>query len=796
MADEIKYFNRLINCIDPAKDAKIATTRGQQLTSARHGAFIVENIIVPLFHPEELQDIDRGKLVGVGDNKSYIEQRINSFFTLNDLPKIQIHRIGFTDTGFDPRTDDMHIAHDAGPGPEKLFSGYTLVLTPASVLDPATRGRRHTAMIDGLSAASSLSPTILNQFALSDAVKAISFNPGRQYEFNIKTSIADVEQMDITFSHAFKEVGSDWCAGNPKKNQFLFDHWEDDEKLGEIQFYFLMKLLGDTLQVAWLKQTISEHALDKSKTAICTNDTDVWLRSIINGVSSVFTKGAVTIFYPVASSDAARRASEVLLRQKYISDLTRRNEDTITNSIELFIGLLNNDRLTFHDRAISPENRVALSIILRSVLVRLRQEVRDTVQRARASLAMSAYKKFIDSHRMQKPFRVNPKGLDITILTSFTSFFPSPGATNTIRFNNRLIHTRLNTGKRIDENDIRIILSGIPVVMSGGGDPQPWVGKGGSVDSFDTIDDISELMRKGEGTPGLLSYIIITYFPEFMFISYAYAMAFNYTETTDFDILFDPTTAERLCAPFKRILNDNTIEYDLERVAPDTTTLDRLMYDMCVLGSIAAQITLGKEILSVFDYAYPALTLFTAKLLESSVPYRDERLAYVRSRLMSTDAHLNAAQTHLDALNLYGELVDAETSLITLTVRHRRSPIAHRLYLKGVWEKHEQLEADKILESRFVPLSEIKLVNSPRGSIRSQSIHRSRGRSRSRSRTRRRSPSGSRRRSPSGSPRGSPRGSPKESHRKRRSGSRTKARSRGRSRSYTRRGGRTTHTAF
>jgi len=738
MADETKYYNRLINCIDPGKDAKITTSKGQKLTQAIHGDFIVENIVGPLFHPEELKGADRAKIMGVGDNKEYIEQRINSVFILNDLPKLQINRVKFTDTGFDPRTDDMHIAHDAGTGPEKLFKEYTLVLTPASILDPAKRDRLHQPQVNGLSKVSALSQAILNSFALSDTIENITFTPGRDYSFNMRTSIEDFDEIGIIFNHAFKEQDSDWCAGNATKNQFLFDNWHRDAKLTEIQFYFLMKLLGDTLQVAWLKQIINERGLDKSKTAICTSDTDVWLRSIINGVSSVFTKGAVSTFYPVASSDASRRAAEVLLKQKYISDLRSHNEDAIASSIEVFIGLLDNQHLRFYDRIISPENRVALSIILRSALVRLRRESSDIVQRARAIFgSMADYKKFIDSHRMQKPFRVNPKTLDVTILTSFTSFFPSPGATNNIRFNNKIIYTRLTSDKPIDDYDLGNILIGIPVVMSGGA--EPWVGKGGSPDSFENIDDISDIMRKAGGMPGLLSYIVITYFPELMFISYAYSIAFNYSETAEFDILFDNATAEKICAPFKRILNDNTIEYDIELISADIATIDKLMYDMCLIGGMALQITSGKPMLSVFDYAYRALLLFTTQFLElTSVSYRDERLAYVRSRVRLSAAEMHAPQAHLDALNIYGELVDAEISLVTLNKRDTKNPIAHRLYLKTAWEKHEQDEVDKFLKSRFVPLSEVKHKNS--GGRRG-----SRSRARSHSRSRSRSGSGSRR---------------------------------------------------
>lgn len=748
--EQIQYYNRLINCIDPAKDAGDKVSNGVKLTQQTHGQFIVEKIIKPLFQADHLDDGDRQRIRGVADNKDYLKQRIRSIFTLNDWPTIQFNRLSFTDTGRDPRPDDMYVAHDAGLGPDKLFKQYTLILTPGSVLDPGSREKSHDPHTDinAISAESRFSPRILKELDLSKTISNITFTPS-PYEFKIQTDISGFENKVIRFNRAFKEQDSDWCKGNATKNQFLMDNWEDPKELGKIQFYFLMKELGDTLQVAWLKQIIEERGLDRSKAAICTHDINAWLRAIVNGVSSIHVEGHVATVYPVASTAAEKALREVLVKQRLFNEMKSHNEDAIKKSIEGFICLLDNPHLTFAGKPISPENRVALSIILISVKKRLRREFNEREVGARLQIgSMDDFRKYIDNHKMQKPFRQEAKTTNFVKMSFPGKFFFFPRGINKIEFKIDIIYRMLNNGKTINENDIRNILSGIPIDLSGER-VEPCVAQGGSPDSFEDIDDITQIFVKNSGMPGLLSYIIINYFPELMFISYAYSLVFNYSETARFDILFDNSTAKHICAPFKRILNDNTIEYDAEHMAADFTTIDQLMYDMCLIGAIAYHHRSPKgsaegspEVFSVFDYAYQALKLFTVKLLELTKPEeRDKRVAYIMERCAIKERDLYSANVHLDALNVYGELVDAEISLTTLNQRDTKNPIAHRVHLIELWKQHAEDEEDKLHKLQFTG------NNSPgkhRGRTRNKNHARSRARSRSVNRGKSRASMGSR----------------------------------------------------
>ena len=190
------YLNRLINCIDPGKDAGV---KKGGLTNPVHGEFLKELVLEPLFKLSELDPADQDLIVGVGDKKGDLKQKIDSAIRLKDLDNQCITRVKTSDTGFDPRTEGYYLAHDAGPRPAKLSSDYTLVLTPASVLDPAPRDNKHEPKVNGLAESSEISSGVLDNIAMN-ILKSIKFSyTGGQYKFTLKTEIPGYENVDLIF---------------------------------------------------------------------------------------------------------------------------------------------------------------------------------------------------------------------------------------------------------------------------------------------------------------------------------------------------------------------------------------------------------------------------------------------------------------------------------------------------------------------------------------------------------------------------------------------------------------------
>ena len=184
-----KYLNRFINCIDPGKDAMISFPGGG--LDAGHSEFLKTLVIRPLFNLDALTQADQNSVVGVGDKKGVLKSRIDSVIRLNNLEKQQISRLKFSDTGFDGRMEGMNLAHDAGVGPGKLFKNYTLVLTPGSVLDPASRDQTHEPKIDGLTEESKLSEDLIDDIDMRNILTGIKYDgkQGGQYNFTVETRI-------------------------------------------------------------------------------------------------------------------------------------------------------------------------------------------------------------------------------------------------------------------------------------------------------------------------------------------------------------------------------------------------------------------------------------------------------------------------------------------------------------------------------------------------------------------------------------------------------------------------------
>ena len=94
--DKLYYLNRLINCIDPCKDATVkfkVDERATELTEEIHGKYLKNKVIIPLFNGNELNDADKNNIKGVGNENSALKAKINESLNLMEIPHQEIIRL-------------------------------------------------------------------------------------------------------------------------------------------------------------------------------------------------------------------------------------------------------------------------------------------------------------------------------------------------------------------------------------------------------------------------------------------------------------------------------------------------------------------------------------------------------------------------------------------------------------------------------------------------------------------------------------------------------------------------------
>jgi hypothetical protein len=697
-----EYYNRLLNCIDPAKDAMIKFADNKGLTNDTHGDFL-KGVYSDLFNVDKLNDEDRSLVVGVGDRKEILKNRIDSAYKLNDYMPIQIIRQKFSGSGKDLRIKGFYLAQDAGIGLSKISSDFTLLLTPASVLDSASKTKKHTRIIRGLQK-SKLSPKLLKELDISSTLKSIELTgtKNKMYNFVFTTSIPEYSSFEIDFKNdTFDEVTTDFFKGNERKNKYIYDNWDKDDKRSKNKLYILAKLMSDTLQVDWLKQMIEEKKeIQVEKTALCTNDINVWLRCIVNDVPSIITHGIQTTFYPIATTQAKKAARNKIHMEFLYNQLEERN-NSVLEDMDLFYKYLYNKDICLLN---APENdfnanhREAIKITLRSVIYFMKQKASDILKLAPKIGDLEDMKKYVDTYMLEAPFLVSKKAHKVRQLVNFRFFLPK--APNRISFRPEIITRKISSGADFTSEDILEALADIPVVpnlpvtvhmdrMSGGGE--------------DT-EEYKGLYQKNTKLPGFLSFFVLTYLPELPLIAYAYGLALN-LPLEKYKVFFDVTECEKICGAFGRI-HDDVIDY----LGGGSKETDTIMTDFCSIA--AAAYSAKDDNFTIFDYAYKDLEWFLSSIKASS---------------KGIDVEI-----HGQALENYNTLYNAELSLAIFNLREKVTPIEYSF--------SSSLQSGSVM-SLSTP-SARSMVSTPKASAKS-------------------SPKGSAKSSPKGSAKSSPKGSPK-----------------------------------
>lgn len=666
-AATVPYMNRLISCIDIGKDAQVRFDGGGHLTQAEHGRFLKGEVIVPLFNGTELDGSDLDQVVGVGDKKDVLKRRIDSAIRLNDLDKQQITRIKFSASGLDPRLQGIHAAHDAGTGPEKLFGEHTLVLTPAAVLDPATRARSHTSEVNTLKEENTLNPRILEEFDLNRILPSIRSRPVQGgYSFEIGTSLPTFQQLQVEFSKEFGEKVTDYFKGNPTKNKYIAENYRLPAKLDEIKLRVLVKELGDTLQVAWLKDTIQKKGLQPELTAICTNDTVVWLRSILNEVSCVFTEGNVITFYPVARSEAQKLAAQVIIKQKLLGTLERNNK-AVVDSFDQCLTLLQGG-CTFASIPIRADRKDVLIRVMQAAKVEIGRIVQDIGRQAGLvqSSDMTTYRVFIESHMLKMPFHVAEKQGDIKHYSAFRTFLPNVKGEPKIRFNPDACYTLV---KGLSNVPIERIMGDIPLAGQEEAIATPEAAPMQQGGAYGSKQQFLRFLTTNTGRPGFLSYVLLNYVPEILLIAYAYLEATGHRGLHEYDHIFNYETGKLISGCFGTVNLDSEIE-----IYPvDTAALQRIedrIIHMTFLACMLFQ-KFNPANPSIFDASYPEIH-WVIEMITQNQNYLAYLSTIERQYGVPTDEIQNAV------IDIYQSLVDAEVSLTILNKRHETTPMEYK----------------------------------------------------------------------------------------------------------------------
>ena len=692
--------------MDVGKDAMIPFEEGY-LSNSIHGPYI-RDIISYLFRIEDLSPSDKQHVVGVGDKKEILKKRIEAALRLNDYKPVPIARLSFSGTGQDFRPTGFFLAQDAGIGMDKISSDYTLVVTPGSVLDAAGKKKRHKNIIDGLTTPSTLAEKILKSYDLFNALPSISYKGHKNnlYTFEAKTSLPSFSTVDFTFNNTFKETGGHFFEGNRVKNKYIYDNWQDPAKLSTITMYLLAKELQDTLQVAWLEDTIEKRKeINSEKVALCTNDMNVWLRCMVNNVPCIHSHGAEIKYYPVASTQAQKALRKKIAMQNIYEQLKKHNEDVIHNLRDFYQLVSEDGDLTLTNAPneyISPKQRISLQVILSSVIRYIETKASDILKKFPQTIEdIRNGLDYIEIYKIKYPFLVNVKRKEIRHMTVFKSFFPN--AVDKVLFRPEIIHNKILKRGDFSQADILNTLGDIPLVggllpISGG---RAIYMKGGDIE---TQDDLHKILDKNRENPGFFTYFILKYIPEIPYIAYAYGMALGIPLDT-YNMLFKSNYIDNISMLFGKPDHDYIFEYYGGDSHDMATTCDDRMYSLCGIAKNAYDMIDRSKTSNIFDYAYDEIewflntmfdklngtkvadirssSVYTNRMSENGTPsirsMSQSRTPSIRSisSIMSengTPGDINK-NIHGEALEKYHMLYEAELSLINMYKRDTMTPM-------------------------------------------------------------------------------------------------------------------------
>jgi hypothetical protein len=346
--------NSILNVLDPPKDLNDKMKQGDDR------ADLLGGIIRELFWP--YADEPPTGFAGVKDTKEDIRKALGSadkpgtysaFFT-NKANQIAILRDSTT-SGVTAKPSGLNVAQDAGP--RNVVENPTFLITPGTVLDPASKEKNGTYFMQAPYNEISmdwikklnLQHVIPSPIKMVENADGVSFTVTIPVKFGADEEVITARLLKTTFKPAADDTTADYFKGNEVKAKYIKDNYakistNGTDKNGknvrnEIKKYLLVKELGDTLQVQWLNYIFekSANAYNKGNTVIITNDVVVMYRAIINGVAVLLTYGGKSILYRATGNEEDQRIITAALITTIQTEVMTHNKailKTIGDAIE------------------------------------------------------------------------------------------------------------------------------------------------------------------------------------------------------------------------------------------------------------------------------------------------------------------------------------------------------------------------------------------------------------------------------------------------------------------------------
>jgi hypothetical protein len=540
-----------------------------------------------------------------------------------------------------PKSSDYYINHPTHPRRDSKR-----IFTPADIFDSLSSGKptnyfeRNTPLY-AIDTISTISDKDFDIFALSDVIKEITFWPRRpyygnradddsedwprndyrlQYRFIIRTTIQGYEERMFDFDSDFKPR-SDIFAGNNTKNKFILHNYRDNTKLNDIKFRVLVKLLGDLLKVYYLKDLIKKGKLIKDKTYITTRDKNLQVRALLNNIQCILREGSNNNLYiKVYEFDdtPVEKRNKLIKYNKEIRDellnMLKKQYKTTHDNILRFIILINKDiefkveadfRFTFLaavytlNLKLPPEAQKELQLRLEEMEKAINNKYEELKQKILSFpiTNLDEIRNYVHNNQIFCPFIVqvdhtkkqgslNGNPPEIGVVLPRIKIFRTHDDSNIIEFIKKYIF---------------YFPPPVPETYTGPIEPRPFKfpeggGSSGKMNTSpekpDAKSDIGHYLKANK-EHGFFAFFVITYLPNVLLTSYAYAM------TTDIDYkkfnrFFGKDTI-RMCEIFGK-----PYDYVFDSYGEGRKEDDELMRELCSIGSAAYK---QRGDFSIFDYA-------------------------------------------------------------------------------------------------------------------------------------------------------------------------------------------------
>ena len=439
---DIISLNRFLNLVDPPKDlAAPSTDPNKSLSNDTHHNQI-QKAIYNLFGTGDIKTTDKflkdngvKKYKAVGNDKEKLYNRIRTVYKYyfdDKREMIQVLISAGSPTGYYPLPQGYNIIQDNYGG--KCTTNPNYIITPAALIDPC--GRKHN--IDNLDEGEtieevmtySLDKVVLDNAALDRCINGpiTCVDAGEDWKITIPLIIRG--PLELIFNKkTHNEQLTDYTSGNPHKNQKIFEllRAKTANYLSEVELYILVKELGDLLQVLWVISLISNNnkKFTAANTIVCTSDSVVLYRCIINGIGCIYKESKVknaTYYLPNIEDNTTK----IFMQQQTITMI---KNEVYTNNIAM-IELMEEALNTAMTQGTwvgetdqwKPESVANAKAFLVKYIEELKNINNDLMVKFNIITDLAVITELAAKSKFQPPFKKTKSGFGL--LTNVTNLFP------------------------------------------------------------------------------------------------------------------------------------------------------------------------------------------------------------------------------------------------------------------------------------------------------------------------------------------------------------------------------------